>query len=189
MKTNNEHPSQKAYSDILKVLKKYKDLHAFDIDDLERKAKHHLFGIELKEKYGLNIDPKKVNALDYNKFGEYGCICWYGEKYNRTISWSDDGSNPTDELLYKIGFSTGAYIFGDDYPTDLFHKFFMELASYGPKYKDSHNKSLYFTLDSAADIFNNFSSILKKYYEWNKEDYKQRKIQKMKADLAKLEGN
>ena len=36
-------------------------------------------------------------------------------------------------------------------------------------------------------MFNSFDDVLKKYYELNREDVKQRRIEKMKADLAKLE--
>jgi len=180
---------KEAYSEILKTLKKYKDICVFDIDDLERKSKYHLFGIELKEKYGLDIEPKKVNTLDFLRFEDHKTICWFGKKYNRTVSWSDDGTQPKDELLLQISFSTGAYIFGDDYPTELFQKFFLELKNYNPKYVDSTNKALYYSMDNASKIFNNYKSILNKYHKINKEDWKQRKIKKMKEELAKLDGS
>ena len=38
-------------------------------------------------------------------------------------------------------------------------------------------------------IFNEYTSIFNRYREENKEDVKQRKIIKMKEELAKLEGN
>jgi len=64
---------------------------------------------------------------------------------------------------------------------------FLELKTYNPKYIDSTNKSLYFSLDNASEIYNAYDSIIKRYREENQEDFKQRKIQKMKEDLAKLE--
>jgi len=179
--------AKKAYSEILETLKKYKDICVIDIDDLERKSKYHLFGIELKEKYGLNINPKNIRSLDWNSFGDHLSIGLWGEKYRRTISWSDDGKQPEDEILLEISFSTGAYIFGQDYPTELFQKFFLEIKSYKPKYLDSHNQSLYFSMDNAKDVFNNFDSILKKYREINKKDFKLREIKRMKEELGKLE--
>jgi len=72
------------------------------------------------------------------------CVGWWGEKYGRHISWSDDGKQPEDELLLVISFPTGAYIFGDDYPTEFFKEFFQELKTYNPKYTDTTNKTLYF---------------------------------------------
>jgi len=110
-----------------------------------------------------------------------------GEKYQRTISWSDNGDQPDDELLLLIKFPTGAYIFGEDYPTDLFHKFFTELVKLKPKYTDIHNSTLYYSMDNAGSVYNEFNLLYKKYHELNKEDYKQRKIQKMKDELEKLE--
>ncbi len=178
--------TKKAYSKILETLKKYKDICVFDIDSLERKVEHHLFGIKLKEEYGLNINPKEIHSLDWIRFGDYMSIGQFGEKYKRTISWSDDGSQPDDELLLRIDFGTGAYIFGEDYPIDLFHEFFLELKKFNPKYSDSHNRSLFFSMNNARDVFNAFNSILTKYREINKKDAKRRKIKKMEEELEKL---
>jgi hypothetical protein len=183
-----ETTSKEVYYKILKLLKKHKELIVFDVNDLEIKSKLHLFGLELKEKYGLDIDPKRIDSFDWIGFGSHRTIGRWGEKHNRTISWPDDGKQPDDELLLQISFSTGAYIFGQDYPVELFQKFFFEFMSYNPKYVDTRNNNLYYSLDNAKDIFNNFDAILKKYHEINKEDMKQRTIKKMKEDLAKLEG-
>lgn len=184
--------TKKAYDEILKVLHKHRDLCLYDIPELERTAKIHLFGLELKEKYGLNIDPKSVDSLDYQRFGEK-IIGLFGRKHKRTISWSFDGRQPEDEYLFKVGFPTGAYIFGEgeffnkDYPTDFFQKFWIELKSYKPDYSDEVNHCLYWKLENAKDAFNNYEAVLKKYHDLNKEDIKQRRIAKMKADLEQLE--
>ena len=178
---------KKAYKKILNLMNKHKDLIFFDIDALEFQAKNHLFGVELKEKYGLDINPKDVNRLDWIKFGEYRTIAWFGDKYNRTISWSDDRRQPLDELLLLISFPTGAYIFGNDYPYKLFQTFFDELKSFNPEYIDTNNKSLYFKIENAKDVFNSFNGILGKYWERNKADITKRKIDKMKAELKELE--
>lgn len=179
--------TKKAYNEIFKVLKKHKDICVFDIGSLEIKSKFHLLRLELKETYGLDIDPKSINNFDWIDCGEHRKIGWFGDKYNRNISWSDDGRQPIDEQLVCFKFPTGAYIFGSDYPTDFFQKFFLELKGFNPDYSDSNNHSLYFSIGRAKEVFNSFDSILKKYYEINREDVKQRTIAKMKADLAKLE--
>jgi hypothetical protein len=179
--------SKKAYKKIFGLIKKYKDVCAFNVEDLERKSKIHLFGIELRESYGLNINPMSVDSIDWVRVGQYGGIGWFGEKYRRTVSWSDSGEQPNNELLFYLGFSTGAYIFGDDYPVSFFNKFFLELIEYAPKYIDTNNHCLYYAIGDAKEIFNNFDSILAKYRELNREDVKQRKIIKMKEELAKLE--
>jgi len=177
----------KAYKEILEVVNKYKDICVYDVSDLESKSKKHLFGIELKEKYGLNVDPTQdIYSCDWINFGDYRSVGWFGEKYRRTISWSVDGKQPEDELLLDIGFSTGAYIFGDDYPKELFQKFWLELKSYKPKYCDEVNNHLYFDIKSASKIFNDFKSILNKYSEINKKDYILREIKKNKEELKTL---
>ena len=177
---------KKIYDKILELVEKNKDDLVFDFSDMKSKAERHLFGIELKEKYGLNIDPQKIQSLDWNRFGEYMSIGRWGEKHKRTISWSDNDEQPDDEWLLQICFPTGAYIFGEDYPEELFKTFFNELKTYKPSYSDSHNQALYFSLNNASNIFNIFNIILKKYYDLNKADYKVRKIKKMEDELKKL---
>ena len=178
--------TEKAYKEILKALNKYKSEIVFDVDDLERKAKRHLFGIDLVEKYGFNLDPKTIYNTDWQKLKENVQIGFFdGER--RRISRSDNGRQPKNETLLCISYPTGAYIFGGDYPTEFFQKFFLELKTYNPKYIDSANNSLYFDLDNAGKIYNAYDSIIRRYYEENEEDFKQRRIKKMKDELSKLE--
>lgn len=178
---------KEAYNEILEVLRKHKDLCNYDISDFERISKSHLFGLELKKIHGLNIIPENLYTSDWNRFGDYRTVGMWGQKHGRTISWSDDGSQPEDELLLNISFPTGAYIFGDDYPVELFKQFFDELKTYNPKYLDTNNKSLYFSMDNAKYVFNEFGNILAKYNELNREDYKQRKIKKLQEEINKLQ--
>mgnify|MGYP001573383291 FL=1 len=178
---------EEAYKEIIETLKKYKDIIVYDIRALEDKANNHLFGIELEKKYGLNLKAKDINSLSWNKFGDYLSIGLWGKKYNRTISWEDNGKQPDDELLLRISFPTGAYIFGNDYGVDFFKEFFLELKSYNPKYIDTVNCGLYFSMDNAGKIFNDFKCILDKYHVKNKEDAKRRKIIKIKKELKALE--
>lgn len=178
------------YKKLIALAKKYKDVCIIDPPDhLEYIAKNHLFGLELVEKYGLNLDPKKINT-SWNNISEYLYIGFYdGEKAR--ISWSDNDEQPDNEYLLSISFPTGAYIFGsssnDDYPSEFFQKFFNELRSYGPKFLDSVNHNLYYSLDNAKDVFSNFNSILKKYYELNKVDFNKRKAKKLREEAEKLE--
>jgi hypothetical protein len=177
--------TKKIYDSIFKIAKKNKDLLNFDLQDLELKAKNHLFGIELKEVYGLEIDEKRINNIQYQELKENVHLTFIDSERSR-ISWEDDGKEPKGESLIKFSYPTGAYIFGGDYPTDFFEKFFFELKSYKPDYCDSTNKSLYFKLQNAKEVFNNYSLIYKKYHELNKEDFKQREIIRMQKELDKL---
>lgn len=184
--------TKKAYDQILKLMRKHEELCVYDISEFERVAETHLFGLKLKEEYGLDIEAKQIKGLNYVIFGDKE-IALYGEKYNRTISFPVDGRQPEDEYLLRIGFSTGAYMFGygdifnKDYPVEFFQKFWLELKSYNPDYTDEANKTLYWKLENAKDIFNNYDNILRKWHKLNEEDIKQRKIAKMKADIERLE--
>lgn len=86
----------------------------------------------------------------------------------------------------EISFSTGPYIFGEDYPQEFFQRFFEELRSLDPDYTDLANKALYWKIENASAAYKAFPEILKKYRELNKEDIKQRRIAKLEADLQKL---
>ncbi len=43
-----------------------------------------------------------------------------------------------------------------------------------------------FKLENAKEVFNSYDSIVKKYYELNKEDFKQREIIRKQKELADL---
>lgn len=182
----------KAYEEIFKVMRKHKDIIVLDIEALEMTSNIHLFALELKDVYGLNIDLKQVTSLGYNSFGEWKKIGLFGEKHRRLISCSVDGRHPEDEILFTFSFPTGPYIFGDggffgkDYPVLFFQKFWLELKTYNPDYTDDANHSLYWKLENAKEMFNEFDSILKKYLDLNREDVKQRRIEKMEKDLELL---
>jgi len=183
--------AEQAYKEILDVLKKHKDVCIYDVSELDSLAKKHLFAIELREKFGLNIELHDITSLDYNRLGEHVSIGMWGTKHDRKISWSDDGKQPENELLLVISFPCGAYIFGNssanDYPTELFNEFFEELKTYNPKYTDGHNHTLYFSTENASKIFNEFQRILRKYHELNTIDAKKRKIKRLQEEIAKIE--
>lgn len=182
----NLYKVKKAYDEIFEMLNKYKADIVFDVDDLAEKAKYHLFGVELVEKYGFNLDPKQIINPYWQTLKENIVISFWDGK-RRKISWSDDGRQPNKEFLLCISYPSGAYILGDDYPDKLFQKLFSELKTYNPKYIDTTNKCLYFSLDNAGKIYNDYDSIIKKYHEENKDDLKRRKIERLKAELVKLE--
>jgi len=191
---------KKAYGEILDVLEKYKDFDGkysfYDVEKMIGEAKNHLMLIEWYEKYGLTIThDKRLYGYNYVKLNDHITASYYrdaeaeknsghGGKY---ISWSDDGRQPKDEWLLVISFPTGAYIFGDDYPVNIFQDFWNELKTYNPKYCDSHNNSLYFSLEKAKKVYDNFNDLLNKYQEINQKDFQRRKIEKMKTEIEEFE--
>ena len=193
---------KKAYTDILEVCQKYHDFDNLyrlrDVDDIISSAKNHLLLIEWYEKYGLRIDHDfKPYSFNYIRLDDYTSLSHYGDGEKeknagsgKCISWSDDGKQPENEWLFIISFPTGAYIFGEDYnyQKELFKDFFNELKSYNPDYSDTANKHLYWKLENAKTIYEMFKSILNKYYERNSSELKQRKVEKLRAELTRLEG-
>jgi hypothetical protein len=192
---------QKAYQEILTVCEKHKELsentHMRDIQDMVSSSRNHLAIVDWSEKYGIDIPhDKRLYGSNYMRISEYISFSYYkdGEvdKENgsgKFISWSDDGSQPEDEWLLVISFSTGAYIFGRDYDgqKQLFIDFFNELKSYKPKYSDTVNHSLYWSMDNAGKIYKDFAGILEKYRKRNGAELKEREVLRLKDELAKLE--
>lgn len=176
-----------AYKEINSLLEKHKDLIVYPVDCLIHDSKKHLFGVSLRDEYGLSIDPKTIYSLDYNRFGEFMSISYFGEKYKRLISWSETKEQPDNELLLCIYFPSGPFLFGKDYPIDLFKSLINELRTYNPRYLDIVNHCLYFTMENASDVFNSFNDILKKYQDLNNKDSKIREIEKLKKELNELQ--
>lgn len=190
---------KKAYTDVLEVCEKYDDFDTnysmSDIHDMKISAKNHLMLIEWYENYGIKLDhDNKPYSYNHIRLDDHRSISYYADAQKdhdngagRSISWSDDGRQPQNEWLYRISFSTGAYIFGEDYPDKLFQRFFDELASYKPDYSDRHNSSLYWTLENVRAIHDAYPEIMRKYREENAVDAKRRKAEKLRAELAALE--
>jgi hypothetical protein len=195
---------KKAYTDVLIVCEKYpdfKDKYAScfsDINEMKLNAKNHLLLIEWYEKYGLKLDHAyKPYTHNYFRLNDYKLFSYFNDakrdKDNgsgKYISWPDDDRQPKDEWLFEISFSTGAYIFGEDYDgqKQLFQDFFKELQSYKPDYSDTVNKSLYWKLENTKPVFDEFDNVLRKYRERNVTELKKREAAKLRKQLAELEG-
>lgn len=183
--------AREIYDEIFEVLNKYEEFCIFNVRYLREKADIHIFGFKLKDEYGLNINPKNIQSLNWNNVGNYRTIGLWGKNHQRTIGCSVDGTQPEDEYLLQIYFPTGAYIFTnhsslDEYPQEYFQRFFSELKSYNPDYVDEVNHGLFWKLENAKDVFNSFNDILDKYHENYKNDWKKRKIERLENEIKKL---
>lgn len=192
-----------AYSEILKVCKKHEKIYDeqqrnfSDINTMKFSALNVLLLIDWYEKYGLIISHEyKPLQLNYFRISDNICFSYFidgeHEKAKGTgkyITWSDDGRQPKNEWLLNISFSTGAYIFGDDYNNqqNIFQDFINELKTYDPDYSDTINKSFYWKLENAKKIYEEYSTVFKKYYELNRLELNKRKADKLRKELEKLE--
>ena len=107
----------------------------------------------------------------------------------RSIGCSDNRKQPDNEWLCKVGFCTGAYIFGQEYPTETFNAFFEELKTFNPNYIDTPNHSLYFDAENAGEVYRNLRIIYNKYKAEVQKELDKKKVAKLRAELEKLENN
>lgn len=163
------------------------------INDIKELANGALIRCQWAEEYGITLRyNERPDRTIYIPKSEFEAFSYYKDGYSeakgKSIAWSDDGRQPVDEWLYILSFSTGAYIFGDDYTPQksLFLEFFNELMSYTPDYKDSANSSLYWKIEKSSDIRSKFKEILLKYQAKNKSELKAREIAKLESKLAQL---
>jgi hypothetical protein len=178
------------YKNVLAIMEEHKDAFCNDYElDIRDLLKSKILVSEIANDFGINIMCLRLGYVStYFKLNDYCSIGLWGEDHRRTISWSDDGSQPVNEWLYQISFPTGAYIFGEHYPTESFNAFFEELRTFAPKYSDSNNHNLYFTKDTAKNVHTAFNELMKKYRELAVAEYKKIQIRKLEEQLETLKG-
>lgn len=157
------------------------------IEDIQNICEKQLLAEELNEMFGFNLSYYDIHSKDWigisNYYGNMSIGIW-GVEYSRTICNIQE--QPINERLFSIWFPTGAYIFGEDYPKELFNRFYSELETYKPKYNDKINHCLYFDLDNGAKIYKNYRNILEKYQKEHNDRAKQRKIEELQKQIDKL---
>lgn len=187
-----------AYIEILDVVKKHeKTLNPLyntrvpDPEDLSTVIRM----LNVSKEFGIQISEDSISEWmdvispdgNHYRYGFMNLGLFHGD---RQISWSDDGRQPKDEWLLKIGFPTGAYIFGDyfksEYPVETFDVFFDELKSYGPKYCDTANHSLYFSSDNARRVYEDFDEIFNRHKEGVVNEMKRQKKLQLEQELTRL---
>lgn len=179
---------KKAYENILKEIKKNKEKidDQYYINSVISGLENRIAVQEVCELFDIHDLPENFSP-QYIKIKENEVVIMYCVKGREYLSWPDGQGQPEDEYVYKIGFPTGAYIFGDFYPEDLFKKFFLELKSYGPKFSDTTNRDLYFSPDNAKVIHEAYPAILKKYRDMAGDEYKKIRAEKLRKELEGLE--
>jgi len=176
----------KAYKDILKVLDKHSEVVKGDHRiDISSQIRDRIKLQEISKEFGININADA--SPNWIKLSEFSSIGVYGAASGMSISWSDDGTQPESERLYVISFPTGAYIFGQDYPTGTFKAFFQELKDFGAAYTDTANSTLYFKSDAASKVHSSFNDLFKKYRLLVGEESKNKRIIALKLELDKLQ--
>lgn len=180
-----------AYKEILDVLNKHAKILKKDRNDLIDRFSSRLEQLEVIDLFKIDPDFVTNGYDDWVNINPDISFGKYGPSANRSIAWEDNGKQPENEWLLNIRFSSGAFIFGRDYPTDLFEQFFEEFKNFNPKYIDSNNHALYYDHTNAKSVYDEYPNILKKY----KDQYmilnseKMKRIKELEQELYKLKNS
>lgn len=164
------------------------------LSEIRTKAKNRVIRYEWEEKYGIKLESRFAES-GFHRIDDYQYISYFKDgydckknSYGRSIGWPEGDKQPVNEWIYQVGFSTGAYIFGEDYnyQQQLFQDFFEELRTYKPDYEDLHNHNLYWKIENAKEIMGKFKEVLNKYKDRNRDELKGRKIAKLEVELKAL---
>ncbi len=184
-----------AYKDLLKVVKKHSEVFKAQSVALDfNYIKGIIEALEVSERFGVPLNG--LQSGDWlrieNVYDDWTALGKFGKKHGREVSWSDNGKQPKDEWLYKIGFPCGAYTFGGDglwnrdYPEKTFDAFFEELKSYGAAYSDTVNHCLYFREDVSKIVYEDFWGLFDKYKGMVADEIKEQRKQELQKELESL---
>lgn len=177
---------KEGYKKVLQIIKKY------ELDELHKVeclAEKGILAADIKEKYHVDVAIDSMNTNNgiwcsvHVLLGNM-YIGHFGSKYNRDVT--NNKQDCDNELLVHLRFPTGAYVFGEDYPVDFFNRFWEELLSYNPKYVDSANHGLYFSIGNAAAFIDNYGAICMKYSKQNNVNMKMRRIAALRKEADQL---
>lgn len=176
-----------AHKELLKLVKKYEDV--FDESGLRIRVhdvESEIEMLEVEKTFGVGR-LEKVATQWYSVLWGVDVRIGYYREGERSISWSDDGRQPSNEWLYRISYPTGAYIFGKSYPKETFDKMFDEMKTYNPKYTDTANSVLYFTAENAKTFHDNFKKIENKYRGMVQDELNRKRKRELEEELKALE--
>ena len=184
MESSNSLNSYKSIN--MEIEKNKNNIDACAYRDIKNRVNNEIQRIEISDEFGISLTDVHVSG-GYIELGRGQTIMMMGKDFKRTIGCSDNGKQPENERLYVISYPTGAYIFGNSYPKELFIEYFLELENLKPKYSDTVNHSLYFTGENSANAFYHQPLIFNKYKEKLKSYLDTKEIEKLKLRLKELE--
>lgn len=175
-----------AFKDVLAVMKANEKHIKGTFVDIIHQIEVFLPMLQELERFELPYNENMSPFQDYIEMGQYGHFSKHGAAIGRTIAWPDDDRQPEEgEWLFVITFSSGAYIFGQHYPKELFNQLFADLKEFKPKYLDSQNHYLYYSHDTAKAVYTALPDLLRLYHSRAKSERNDRILQ-LEAELKKL---
>lgn len=177
-----------AYKALYETAKQHREL----IEDNHfRSIEEKVQELELSVEFNMKLVYHGYEHYDVpNSYDIWSRVLYFGDDGSRKISYPDvHGQQPKNEWLYVMSFTSGAYIFGGNYPVETFRAFFEELKTFEPKYCDTMNSTLYFTKDTAYKVHAAFWDIYLKHKAMVQQEYERQRVKELEAELAKLKGN
>lgn len=179
------------YESLLKIINDNQDGLKYDYNvNIKSQLENRIKQCEIAEDFKIDLPfSHSTNWIEISSERVIGYI----DGETSTIGCSDNGEQPSGEHLYIIRFPCGAYTLNDrsgeidKYPCETFNKMFNELKSFGPKYCDTPNNSLYFTSENAHLVHNAYIGIFKKYKGMVDDELKKQHLEKLKKEVEKLE--
>lgn len=186
MKLSELYKHKAAYDEIMVVLAKHSQLPC--VDDAMDKIRYVVQACKDYEKWRID-KPYWDAPLCRHGISIYTCLVMeirtQINKYGRRETLKFD--KPKD--LFQIWFSTGPYIFGQDYPKELFNEFYCALKTECPPlYKDELNAHIYYKPEDAAKAYETCMRLYNEYSQKYKEQAKERRVKALEEELAKLKG-
>lgn len=191
MKLSELYGHKADYEKMISVLDRYKSLPC--VLGAMCKLEHALNKCKHFEKWHIDTPYWNDSINRPDKVDIYTCCV--SIIHNQRV-YTEDGNyssyplefNPPLEF-FVISFKCGAYMFGDDYPVDLFNDLYSSLKEKcPPKYEDEMNNSLYYTPDDAANAYATCMDLCAEYKHRYSEGAKKRKIAALECELARLKG-
>ena len=178
MDTKTLYKHKAVYQELKKNLNKY---NLSQLSDIENQIDRMLEHCKQYEEWG-------VNYWDWNYSINKFCNACFIKRSPYSNEYKKNKALGTDREYFLIYFPTGAYIFGDEYYSDLFNEFFYKLVEITqPFYVDELNHELYYTEENAGKANDAVEPLYKEYKEKYKLLKKERKIQELKEQLAEME--
>jgi hypothetical protein len=186
MKLSELYKHKAAYDEMMSVLAKYKQLPC--VDDAIYKIRHAAKACQDYEKWRID-KPYWDYSLDKDGISIYtNPVVEIRNQINKHGNYETLKFTEPKDLL-QIWFSTGAYIFGRDYPQKLFDEFYCALKTECPPlYEGGLGAHIYYKPEDAAKAYETCMRLYDEYSQKYKEQAKERRVKALEEELAKLRG-
>lgn len=179
--TNKElYEHKETYEEMLSLLKKYEDLPNIN---------HAIWEVERCTRECRRYERWKINKREWDCHYDDDLPC---DAFLQECEYIPNQENERLHLsspttYFVLYFSTGPYIFGNDYPEALFTEFYEELKhTTKPKYADDVNNKLYYTEETASKAYEVVQELYQKYQARYVPESKARRIQALQEELTEL---